>query len=57
MKMVMMVMVMRRRFDVDAGDDDLSFGLSTLLNGFQACVEKAQAFDLGDLGSSLCSAS
>lgn len=57
MKMMVMVMVMMVMFDVNLGGDDLFSGFSPLLNGFPGlCGFKAQAFDLGDLGSSLYSA-
>lgn len=50
-------MLLMMEFDVNVGDDDLSSGLSPILNGFTGCVEKAQAFDFGELSSSLSSAS
>lgn len=57
MKMMVMVMVMTVMFDVNLGGNDLCSGFRPLLNGFPGlCAFKAQALDLGDLGSSLYSA-
>lgn len=39
-----MVMVMMMTFDVDGGEDDLSFGLSTLLNGFPGLCGEGTGF-------------